>query len=253
MRSNSLKAAILCALSIQLVALHAAFGQNDKTDEKSIVRKAIAAEGGREKLVQRQRAYSRLKVKVAGSFGVFETWSDFPTREKTVARYENKGEKIVRIRVVNEKEEWEKFNDDEAILAGEIELMQSREAMHQGRVLQLFPLLEDPKLQAKYLGEVMAGERGIQQRVLVKATGYEDIHLYFDKTSGLLARDSFKSIDPKILGKRVDTYRTDYRQFNGFKIASKIVIKVDDSILSEDEVLEFRPLKEFPKGFFDKP
>jgi hypothetical protein len=89
--------------------------------------------------------------------------------------------------------------------------------------------------------------------IRVTSSGHVDVDLFFDAESSMLTSCKYGLIDPDPLGKRAEVFFNDYTDLDGLKYARKVTVKIDGKVFLNEEVLELRPLKEFPPATFAKP
>jgi hypothetical protein len=227
-------------------------GDKPSLDPKAIVTRGISARGGREKLALLERSYSRSRVTIGNLVGSMESWTELPDRTRKVACYEELGKKICRTWVTDGPKAWVKVNEDATVDVGAEDACDLFESRYQNRILQLYPILDDMHLAASFRGEFdVAGKKA--ECVRITSSGHESMELFFDKSTGLLVKHSYRSVNPQIKGKRVDVYAEQHRESGGVVVPCKVSVRIDDQPFSVVELEQFRVLTSFPNGTFAKP
>jgi hypothetical protein len=246
MLSHSVLQVIIALVLAHGGGVHAA--QPSQSDATAILKKAIEAQGGKDNVALRERAYSRFRTRVGNSRGVIERWLELPQRERIVACYEHDGKKVVQTHVVNEMEAWQKINDKNSIAGGEREFKRMQESLYRSRVLLLLPVLSDKS--------VRISDHPVDQKstmcVRVRSTGHADIDLFFDKMTGLLIKYSFTDV-AETKERHVKVFLSDYKDFNGLKLPVRARYTIDGKEFSDDELIEYRAVEKFPLGTFLRP
>jgi hypothetical protein len=151
---------------------------------------AVRAHGGKEKLSQLDTLLTGTKATIRlGSDSATvesETWLSYPSRMKRVSRYKLRGEDHTEVIVLNGDRGWV-IRDKEKRECNKREIEYLRFGLYTQHILTLHPLLEDPRFTLTPLGKRTINGRwcvGIK----VSAKGQKDVRLYFDITTGLLAK-----------------------------------------------------------------
>ncbi len=137
----------------------------------------------------------------------------------------------------------------------DMEKSKSAEFLHTAYVVhlsQLYPLKEKA-FTLKALGDSKLGEQSVAG-VKVSREGRRDVSLYFDKSSGLLAKTSTVVFD-EFSKKDVvqDTLRSGYRDRDGLKVFDKMIIQRDGKTFIVEEFSDQRILDTVDAGIFAKP
>jgi hypothetical protein len=227
-------------------------------DVKAIVAAALKAHGGEEALTKFKAGQSKTKGKITLPM-VGET----PFTEETAYMLPDKFKSAVELEIMNMKIMITTIanGDTISINAGGTDvpiddkikkaLQDARYAM---RVARLNNLLKDKDLELAALGEVkVEGKPAIGVRVSSK--GHNDISLYFDKETHLLAKSESRTLDPTT-GKEVTEERimVEYNKKNkdGFVLPKKVLVKRDGEKYMEGEVVEAKFLEKLDESEFKK-
>ena len=221
-------------------------------DPHPIIIRAMAAHGGRENLVRHARSYSCVKGQAGTALLSIQTWTDASGRSKVVLDWQDNGQKLAVTRVLDGHQGWEKINDKEAVAGSAKDLREAQESLYQRRLVLLYPLLEDKNITLSYLGESKVGDTPVHA-VRVASPDRQDVDLHFDKVSGLLLKSECKVFSGMNRGKTIQIYRDNYVDREGVKIAAKVRMILDGRLYSEDELVEYRTIREFEPQTFAKP
>jgi hypothetical protein len=180
----------LLPLSLLLVALVGSPAR--AADEpRELIEKAIAAQGGAEKLGREAAVGMKLKITlhepVEGLSFSGTITTQGPTRYKMALDVDIGGNRMTVTAVRDGKTGWKMMNGMPAEDMPAEEIQQMDQMMHGDRVAQLLPLLKDKGFTLESLGEEkVEGESALG--VKVKAEGKPDVSLYFDKKTHLLVK-----------------------------------------------------------------
>jgi hypothetical protein len=221
----------------------------------AILDKAIKALGGEEKLSMVKSATWKAKGTI--TFGD----SDNPfTSQTTVQGFNHlrnefegdfNGNKVTGVTVLNGDKGWRKFGDNVMALDMDGVANEKRTVY-----LQVFPAIILP-LKGKTCKVEAAGEEkvGGKATVAVKATGPDgkDFKLYFDKKSGLPVKQVARVVGFDGQEFTQETTFSNYKDFNGIKVATKMDSTRDGSKFVDREITEFRVLNKIDPKTFAEP
>lgn len=223
-------------------------------EPKDIIAKAIKAYGGEEKLSKLRAGKSKAKGKLELFGGISftsESSAQLPDKFKEVASLEIMGKQVTITTVYNGKEAWVSAMGQTQTLEGKA-LDQMKENAHAGRVGQLVTLKEKEFTLAP-LGEIKVSGK-IAVGVKVSCKGHGDISLFFDKTTGLVAKTERRAVDAQsgqeYLEERFDS---DYKLVNGLQTPHKIVVHRDGKKFMEAEISEVKIVEKLDDSEFAKP
>jgi hypothetical protein len=189
-----------------------------QTEARAIIEKAIAAQGGMDKLALPLAVQTRIKgtmVAPAPISGDIVIEGDLFTQpkgpQKFSLRVETLGQKIELSHVSTGDRGWKSLNGAVSDLDA-AELEEDRISMHVDRVTALVPLLADKGFTLTALGESKVNNQPALG-VKVELKGQPEVRLFFDKQSGLLVKTEHQGKDPAT-GKQVlqEEYFSDYRE-----------------------------------------
>jgi len=95
-------------------------------------------------------------------------------------------------------------------------------------------------------------ENEVVQVVKISARFRPDVVLYFIKSTGLLAKASYKTTESGTPVRKEHLY-SDYKKFNGLLLPGKVIDVENGNQVAEYTVKEHRFLDKQSEGVFDKP
>jgi hypothetical protein len=251
--------------TLLFVSLTFTLNSNSRADDqaaaKEIIAKAIKAQGGEEKLAKIKAITFKDKGKY---FGLGEEGIDYtsetsfsgPTKRKIAVEGEIEQEKFTMTILVNGDKGWNKTDDEVEEMEKE-ELDEHIEQMWADWNVFINPVaLKSDAFKLSSLGEMKVEDKAV---VGVKASckGHRDLNLYFDKETGLLRKTEWqvKDIDGTAGGGEVqqEVFLSDYKDFNGVKVATKTVTKWAGKPYVESEISEFQVVEKLDDSVFAKP
>lgn len=249
MRTYMLPAALVGAALLLAPYCHA------QDDAKALIEKAIKAHGGADKLAKLKavRASAKGTVDLMGqSAGYKETNTvQLPNHFRSEVTLDFMGQSIEIVVVFDGKTCWAKspqgVMEDPPLAADEL-----KNALYASRVGMLTPLLEDKSFTLSLLGETKVKDKAAVG-VKVSSKGQKDIDLYFDKASGLIVKIVRPVLD--MTGGEVmeQRYLSDYKDFDGLKRPTKVLVERGGKKYLEAETAEFKFLDKIDANEFSKP
>lgn len=236
---------------IALLAGTVVHGQQETQKAETILKASISALGGEARLARLERVYFRCKATLKGGTVEYEYWREAGDRAKIVGSWEEGGKMFRVLRGFDGNDGWIKLNDEVTRTLTKAEWDQ-QDTSYENEVRALVPLLDGKRFKLALRADIETEGRRLAS-VRVTAPEHVEFDLYFDKTTRFLWKYSQKDTASEPRGKILDTYYGDYKDFDGLQYAVKSVMKINGQPFSEDEVIELRPVKEFPKGTFSKP
>lgn len=229
--------------------------RGDDKDATAVLDKAIAALGGKEKLAK----VTTVTWKGKGTITLGD--NDNPIKTRAVVqgidrhRAEFEGtfgdNEIKGVTVLVGDKGWRKFNDETRELDGDALASEKHRAY-----LQFVPMTILPLRGKGFKIESVAEEKvGDRPAVAVKATGPDgkDFTLSFDKETGLPVKlvATVKGFQGEDFTQ--ETTYSAYKDFDGFKKATKLESKRDGMKFVSHEITEFKVLDAVEPGTFDEP
>jgi hypothetical protein len=223
---------------------------------KDIIAKAIKAHGGEESLTKHKAAQlkSKGKIDIPGVGEVDFTQEAaymLPDKFKDVMELKVGGNTITVITLIN--------GDKVSIEAGGMEVKlddKVKDAVKDtGHMIEIARLvtLKDKKYELNIIGEdKVEGKKVVGVRVSAK--GHNDVSVYFDKETGLLAKVEHRTVDPAS-GNEINEERIvgGYeKNKDGVPVAKKVLIKRDGKKFLEAEVTEMKYFEKLDDSEFKK-
>ena len=154
--------------------------------------------------------------------------------------------------VVNRDKGWIKAGGETKEMTKE-ELAAQLNDLRAGWISSLLPL-KDKAFTVTAIGETKVDDR---PAVGIKVTrqGYPEVKLYFDKSTNLLVRSEHKTKLPEQNYKDADAedYFSNYKDLDGAKVATKMVMKRDGKLYVEAEVTDYKAAGNLEAKMFDRP
>jgi len=219
----------------------------DKEEARATIDRAIKATGGEEKLTK----FKALTFKEKGTYyggGEAQAY----TGEYGLQLPDQFRMDITRVfvSVLDGDKGWIQRSGETKEMTKE-ELAEAKESQYARRVERLTPL-KDEAFTLSPLDEIKVNDRAAVG-VKVSQKGHRDIKLYFDRESGQLVRSEQRVKNES--GKEVTQEATfsDYKEVEGIKVPTKIVINRDGKKFVEAEVQETKVLQKLDDKLFQKP
>jgi len=245
-------AAMLLAAAVGLVGTSI---RADEAQVKQVLDKAIKALGGEEKLSKAENITwkSKGKITIEGNQNEFSSEATAQGFDHFQSMFEGEfnGNKVKGVAVLNGEKGWRKFGDQSMDMDPDAVKNEKRTVY-----LMVVPATIVP-LKSKGFKVESAPDESINGKpaAALKVTGPDgkDFTLYFDKESGLPVR-----LVGKVIGFNGEEYLqestfSDYKDFGGFKKASKTSMKRDGESFVESEITDFKVLDKVPAETFAEP
>jgi hypothetical protein len=225
-----------------------------RADEpKTLIEKAIRAHGGEAALakveITRTRSTGTFDLNEVKTAVTIDSLTQLPHRFKTTHTFDVMGQRETAGLVFDGEKAW---MPRRAGALSAAQLYEVRQTLHARRVESLLPLLRDKEFTLAGLPEVLIGDRPALG-VKVSAKGMRECELYFDKENGLLVRSARKTLD--LQQKEVETATTysAWKEFDGLKLPTKLVMHQAGKKIFEGEVLEYKFLDKVDLAEFTQP
>ncbi len=238
------------------LGLGAAAARADEQDEiKARLDKAIKAHGGEEKLAKPKPSTAKVKGKFYGMGDGAEytlELSNTLTQMRFELDFEIAGTKFKITQVVNGDKGWMKINDATMDL-GKDEFEEAKEGFYVNKIMNLVPLKEK-EYKLSPLGESKVGKKSAVG-IKVSHKGHSDVNLLFDKETGLLIKTETTIKDFQAGGQEVaqETIMGEYKEFDGRKVATKVVINRDGKPYVDGETTDYKFHDKLDDNVFAKP
>jgi outer membrane lipoprotein-sorting protein len=224
-------------------------------ENRAVIKKAIKATGGEEKLAKLNTA--KAKFKSTGEFAGITTklageiTTQMPRQMKLDIQVEAQGQNLTLLIVLNGDKAWLQVAGETTAIKGK-ELGDLKEELHAQQVETLVPLLKDKAYKLHALGEAKVG--GLPAvGVRVESRGHKDVNLYFDKKTGLLVKAERRALDDAEKEVTEETFYRDYKDVGGVKVPMKVVVHHDGKKYLEMEITEYRFPDKLDDSEFARP
>jgi hypothetical protein len=228
---------------------------DDATAAQAIIDKAIKAQGG-DKLGKSRGITIKSKGKFFGLGQPVdftgETSTQLPSQLRVEFAMEFNGMTFKFMQVVNGDKGWVRLNDETKDMDKDA-LAEAKEQLYASWVTSLLPLREKG-FTLSPLGDSKIGDQDAVG-VRVSHKDRRDVSLYFDKKSGLLLKSETRGKDVQGGGNEFssESFFKDYKDFDGVKRATKLIIKRDGKDFVESEVTDYKTEKKLDDSVFAKP
>lgn len=225
------------------LALHGAGRGGDPDHAKALVVKAIKAAGGEAKVAKLKGGTCKAKALIQeGNQQINATidaaWQGWEQYRFTVALDVNGKAQNVVI-VINGDKGWAKDVDRNRVKDAPMdELPMIKSMLAALRMPQMLPALLDKEIKLAALGEIKIDDRAALG-VSIAYKGDKQVHLFFDKETGLPAKSEIQLTDRRGMEKKFEFLYRDYKDHNGVKQPTRIATKIDRA----DVVMELSDLK----------
>jgi hypothetical protein len=228
---------------------------DDQAELKALVDKAIKVTGGEEKLAKYKAATWKAKGTFHGMGMAIPFTGDWavqwPDQFRVAIVIEIDNMKFTFATVLSGDKGWRKLQDDVQELDKE-QLADQKEERHAAYLTTLLPL-KSKDVTLSSLGESKVNDKpalGIK----VAQKGYRDVNLFFDKASHLLVKTESRVKDD-MTGQEVnqEAFYSDYKEAEGIKHPTKVVLKREGKVFVEAESSEYKVMEKLDRKVFDKP
>ncbi|MSR30082.1 MAG: hypothetical protein EXR99_01125 [Gemmataceae bacterium] len=225
--------------------------QEEKSNPREIILKAIDAHGGMKKLSTHRADKTKTKGKIqfAGLEAEFEgnLTVRLPDQLKSVHKMMIKGEVVTLVQVYSQGKISHLINGQPLKVEGPV-AVQIQETMRLARLIRLLPLLNDKGLELTRLGDVKAGEKTLRV-VKISEKGKGDVAFLFDSQTGFLVKTE---MERDFEGKKVlqEDYFFDFRNLGGFIRPVKIQTHRGGKKILDAEMVEVRYFESLPDTEF---
>jgi hypothetical protein len=223
-------------------------------DVRALIDRAIEAQGGAANLDRFNATLTRIMGTIAVSEGSVSFTQEIRFERpnhyrQTLVLKQSDGKEAALTTVYNGRRGWLKQEgrvDD----LDDRQLEAARETVYLTQVTRL-TCLRDRAFELTPLGETALGGQQLLG-VRVSTRGFRDVELYFDKTTGLLARTRRRAAwkGTEFTEERI---LSDYRELERIKSARKIEIILDGARFMSVDILEVRYLEAFGDSTFERP
>jgi hypothetical protein len=243
---------VLCVMAGLLGSLSA---QAQQDEARALLERAIKAHGGEDKLKASYATHVKAKAKATDGGNeiavTLDAYFALPDKVKLVMNVEVQGNNISAIVVADGKAVHANIMGKPEGLPDAL-VKELKSSLYREFVTRLAPL-RGKGFKLSPLGEVKIDDKeavGLQ----VTHDGKPDMNLYFDKATYLLIKAEYRSIEPGMM-QEVDQVRrfSDYKEFGGAKLATRMVMHNDGKKFMELEITELRIVDKHDPAMFGKP
>jgi hypothetical protein len=213
----------------------------EEVGPRAIIEKAVKATGGAANLAKLKVTRSKFKgtVDVQGMTAnvTGEVLVQLPAQMRMNMNAEIQGQNFPITYVLNGAKGWLEVAGNTMELQG-ADLKEEQEGLYAEQVRILQPLLKDKQFRMTPLGEIKVKDRDAVG-VKVTSAGHKDINLYFDKKTGLLAKDERRTLDDNKQEVTEETFYSDYQEVQGVKVPGKLLVNRDGNKFLEVDVTDY--------------
>jgi hypothetical protein len=243
------------ALLLAGAARPAAAQEQDK-ECLDLVRKAVEAHGGQKAL----EAVKAVTVKSKGTVHLMgglkftsEDQFQFPDKFRSEIHIDVNGMDIAVIQAFDGKKGWAQAAGQKVMDLDEKQTAEFKALVYAGRVGNLIELLKDKEFALSPLGEAQVNDRPAAG-VLVKRKDHRDVNLYFDKKTGMLAKQAMTVVDQMTQMEVIqEKIFNEYKAVEGRQVPHKIAINQDGKVFVEVEVMDVAVVERHDPSVFAKP
>jgi hypothetical protein len=233
--------------------LLAAAGAARADDEATAaVDRAIQAVGGAKKLAALKGGTWKTSGTARGKPSRAEFHGELPGKFRIDSTRQVDGKPVRFSRIINGDKGWVVEGDTtRPMTAAEMAGVRSS-FYHKQLATTLLPL----KDKACKLATVGPAEVNGKPALAVKASrpGFPDVTIYFDQESGLPAKTEMSDTNRAAgQGRKVELVFSDYKEFDGLKMAGRTKTYHDGKLFLDTELTEFHRAESLPTGLFTAP
>lgn len=237
-------------LAVMLVAVAGPARADDEA--AAAVDRAIQAIGGATKLAALKGGTWKTSGTVRGKPSRAEFHGELPGKFRIDSTRPVDGKPVRFSRVINGDKGWVVEGDKSRPMTAE-ELAGVRSSFyHKQLATTLLPL----KDKGCKLATVGPAEVNGKPALAVKASrpGFPDVTIYFDQESGLPAKTEMSDTNRVTgQGRKVELVFSDYKEFDGLRMAGRTKTYHDGKLFLDTELTEFRRAESLPPGTFTAP
>ena len=224
---------------------------------KDILIKAIKAHGGEEVLTKYLASQSKNKGKLTlDGIGEVEFTQEtavmMPDKFKETLEVTVMGQKVNVVTLVSGDKISIERNGMDVPISDQVKAAM-KEAQHRIKVARMVAPVKEKGYELSAAGEIKVEDK-LAVGVRVSAKGYKDVTLYFDKTTGLLAKFEGQTVDAST-GNDImeERFVLEYQKNNlGIPSPKKILVKRDGKTFMEAEITEPKMLEKLEDSVFSK-
>jgi hypothetical protein len=242
-----MKASLTIALGAWL-SFTAVGRADDPAQAVAVVDQAIAASCGAEKLAALNAGIWKTSGVFRGQQSRAEFQGELPDKFRIDSTRVVDGKTVNHSRIISGTKGWV-VEDGKVTPMTEEELKSVRESYYHKQLATTLVPLKHKDCKLSFEGIRVLNERPAS---VVKATrtGYPDVTLYFDRDTGLLAKTEMAQRSASGKDVQVELFFSQFREFDGIKIATRTKALHDGKPFLETEITEFKAVKKLPEEVF---
>jgi hypothetical protein len=245
------------ALGLGLIlAAPVSAADDEQKAAREILDKAIKAMGGAEPVAKMKSLTWKAKAKVSINEVEVTTTEDWSAKNLDKYRIDvsltiNNTNNITGALIINGDKGWSKANDKindlpKGLATGFQNIFRS------GRLMHLLPQAKEKPYTLSPLGELKVGEKETLG-VRIGQKDRPDVSIYFDKKTGLPLKAEVRVVETDGAAELAyEVFFNEYKDFDGLKHPSRIVVHRDGKQVVETEVSDVKA-QDLDDGVFDKP
>jgi hypothetical protein len=250
---------LVLTLAVCVVPGLTARAQAPDAECRAVLEKAIKAYGGADKLEKLKAVQTKSKatMDVLGMniAMTIESSVQVPSQLKNVMEMEVAGQKINMVQVFNKDKFWIQVSANgqvQNVDPPEGAVKAIKEAENAQSISMLTPLLKDKAYTLSPVGEIKVNGR-TAVGVKVASKGHKDVNLFFDKETGLLAKQDGTGVNTQFQEVNQEIVFSDYKDVDGLKRPMKMVVSQDGKKIMDIEVTEIKFVDKLDDSEFAKP
>jgi hypothetical protein len=253
MRKSVYVSAVITVLALSSSFAAAAEASDTHSAAKSLVERAIEAQGGKDRVAKLFKPW-RAEIKgTAGPLQITGTLAhDSADRGRIVTQLARGGQKFEVI-VVNDGEHvWRKIGDTTQEVTGP-ELEEMKDGTWRSRKVRfLLPLLTEKGVTLSVIGDSeVSGRPATCVRVTRK--GHRDVDVHFDQESGQLVKMESRIQSPNKPDIVLEQVFSDYKEFDGVKLATTFTKYENGRQTSVEQITDLKFVDKLDPSELAKP
>ena len=238
-----------------LLFLSAAARASAGDDPRTVIARAIAAQGGEGKLAAVRAGRSTLRGTLFDGNREFAFTSEqsfqLPGQIKIALTLKTAPKTTKIVEVIDGDKGWISI-DGQVKEADAVSLARAKQLLYLSRISRLTPLLGEKEFELTALEESKVNDRPTAG-VKVVSKGHEDVSLYFDKETGLLVKLEYPTRNNQYREVTQEDFFSEYAEFCGVKLPQKNVSFQDGKKLVDVEIVDAKFPDSIPSSEFGKP
>ncbi len=208
-------------------------------EAKDIIKKAISAAGGAEKLdkFKGSKSSSKGTISIMGLELEFnsDSVSMYPDRQKTTIKMDVMGNAVTVVQLVNGDKMSVSVNGMNMPVP-DAQKAELKKSIAMQKIMNLTPVLQEKGFELKSLGESKVNEKEVVG-VQVVCEDLKDLKLYFDKSTFLITKVERMGMDPAGGGEvKQEMFMSEYKEVQGMKKPTKVTMLNDGKKFMESSV-----------------